>query len=158
MKETMWRSGFYGALSGLLGGLFACVIGLIVIGSIILVFSPVSIDSEFLTEIGNTITSHEAIFTIWVPGAVAGVLVGFISGLIVIKRPDFLFKRYIWASVGAITGMVAFLFVHGAAIALEIVFMSSLIGGLIAHFVYQRLSPDLNEFSMGQETNSVIPG
>ncbi len=158
MSRKVVTSGFAGALSGLLGGLFACMIGLIVLISIVLVFSPVSIDSEFLAEIGKPITSHEAIVTIWVPGAVAGIFVGFVSGLVVIKRPDFLHKRIIWAGVGSITGMVTFLFVHGAAVALEFVFMSSLIGGLIAHFVYQRLSPDLNEFSMGQETNSVIPG
>lgn len=158
MPKKVVASGLKGALSGLSGGLFACVIGVIVVIGIVLVFSPVSIDGEFLAESGKMLkmfTSYEFITTIWVPGAVAGVLVGFVSGLIVIKRPDFLLKRTIWAGVGSLTGVVTFLFVHGAAMALELVFMSSLIGGLIAHFVYQRLSPDVNEFSMGQGTSSV---
>lgn len=152
MKHITLQSGFLGALSGLFGAMVACTLGVLAMLSFLVLRSSATIGDDWILILTDNVFGSFGFSYVWLPGAIMGSLVGFISGEWVISRPHLLDRMYIWAFVGSLTSVGTLLIIGGthrlaSEFTLVIAMISGLIGGVVARFVYgmlqRRFLPEL---------------
>lgn len=105
MKRTMWRSGFYGAVSGAIAGIITCLVIItpLILNELINPPPPRAMGGEPQYIISDGAFSLGGIVLIWLPALLSGGFIGFGVGILVPYYPIILRRWRLSIMIGSLS-------------------------------------------------------